>query len=141
LVTTTLLLGGCSYGYTLKAEAKDGKVTFTPEPTSGRRSQGTGCLSSFTVKTKGGETVWEWGSEKYTPSPCQNLLPVTYGVVPGGLQEATKAKPLRLGVEYVVEAWDGNSYTGSFRLEQGVYAENLPYVSNILSEAAASSSR
>ena len=140
-MTTALLLGGCSYGYTLKADTHDGKVIFTPELSTSRRSQGRGCFANFTVKTKAGETVWEWGSDKYAPGPCQNLLPVTYGVAPAGLKEATRAKPLQLGVDYVIEAWDGDSYTGSFRLQRGIYAENLPYVSNILAEAGASSSR
>lgn len=137
-VVTTLLLSGCSYGHILKADAHDGKVVFAPEPQAGRRSQGTGCLFNFTVKTASGETVWEWGSKGYAPPPCQSVLPVTYGVVPAGRQELTKAKPLKLDTVYVVEALDGDSYTGSFRLMNGVFAENLPYVSNEASDAAAS---
>ncbi len=137
-VAIALLLSGCSYGYVLKAEAHDGKVVFAPEPQTGRRSQGTGCLFNFTVKTASGETVWEWGAKAYIPPPCQSLLPVTYGVVPAGHEELTKAKPLKLDTVYVVEAWDGDSYTGSFRLMNGVFAENLPYVSHEASNAAAS---
>jgi hypothetical protein len=58
LLAAALLLAGWSYGYVLKAETRDGKVVFLPAPLA-RRSQGTGCLVDFTVKTKDGETVWE----------------------------------------------------------------------------------
>jgi len=126
-LSVLLAAAGCSYSYTLKAEDQDGRIVFVPEIKDGR-NQGTGCFASFVVETLAGEVMWEWSTKGYKDPPCQNLLPVTYGVLPAGVDEITRAKPLKLGVVYALAAWDGDSYHGTFRLRQGVIADNLPVV-------------
>jgi hypothetical protein len=114
-----MLLAGCSYHYQLQVVERNGWVAFEAEG-----DQGTGCFSDLKVTSEAGEVVWELDAGQYLPTPCENKLPLRYGVVPGGMQERVKAVPLRAGVLYRIEAWDGDSYSGAFRLGRGLI-ENL----------------
>ena len=56
---------------------------------------------------------------------CDNILPVTYGVVPAGMQERVKATPLRPAELYWIEAWDGSRYSGAFRITRDGIVEKI----------------
>jgi hypothetical protein len=111
----SMLVAGCSFHYELEAVVRDGRLLFQPKD-----HQGTGCFSDFTIRSETGEVVWEVGAGQYLSPPCDNRLPVIYGVVPAGMEERVRAEPLRDGVLYRIEAWDGDSYSGAFWLRQGM---------------------
>ena len=121
---TAVLISGCSYGYTLKAEMRDGHVYFVVEPAPHKPPPG-GCLDDFTVKAPTGEVMWAWKADSYIRPPCRSDLPLAYGVIPAGRRELTKAKPLKLGVVYSVVGWAGDAYSGSFRLKQAIVVDNF----------------
>ncbi|MGH6782497.1 MAG: hypothetical protein ACREB5_10385, partial [Sphingomonadaceae bacterium] len=88
-------------------------------------SRGTGCFSNFRIISGTGEVVWSLDAGAYLPPPCDNKLPVIYGAVPTGMHERVKATPLRAGVLYRIEAWDGDTYSGAFRFRQSIVIENI----------------
>lgn len=110
-----MLLIGCSYHYELEAVERNGRIAFEPKD-----DEGTGCLSDLKVTTGTGGLVWEVDAGEYLPPPCDNKFPVIYGTVPAGMNERVKAVPLRAGILYRVEAWDGDRYSGAFRFRQGI---------------------
>ena len=116
----SMLLAGCSYHYELEAVEKNGRILFQPKD-----EHGTGCFSDFKVTNETGEVVWELDAGQYLPPPCDNKLPVIYGVIPRDMKERVKAAPLQAGILYKIEAWDGDSYSGAFRFRQGVVVENI----------------
>ncbi len=111
----SMLLVGCSYHYPLEAVERNGRIAFEPKD-----DHGTGCFADFKVTSEAGEVVWEVDAGQYLPPPCENKLPLIYGVVPEGMQERVRAAPMRSGVLYRIEAWDGDSYSGAFRFGQGI---------------------
>ena len=111
----------CSYQYRIAAIERAGAIVFEPDG-----AQGTGCLSDLTVHARNGAAVWAVRAAGYRAPPCVSRFPLTYGVTPTGMSERVKAAPLRPGTVYVVEAWDGDSYSGSFRLDRRIVVENLP---------------
>lgn len=113
LLPLSVAVYGCSYHYELRAVFQDGKVTIVPA-----NDTGTGCLWRFTVTSDQGHVVWGVEGGAYSPPPCDNKFPITYGQVPSGMKERVRAQPLHLGVTYHVEASDGDSYSGSFRLRR-----------------------
>lgn len=115
-----ILLAACSYHYELKAVERNGRIIFEPKD-----DRGTGCFSDFNVTAESGEVTWDFIVGQYLPPPCKNELPVIYGRVPAGANERVKAAPLRPGILYKVEAWDGDSYSGAFRFREGVVVENI----------------
>jgi hypothetical protein len=112
-LTLPLLLAGCSFHYGLKAVERNGNIAFEPAD-----DQGTGCLANLRVTTEAGAVMWELDAG-YFPPPCKSQFPVAYGIVPPGMTESVKAVPLRRGVRYDVKAWDGDGYSGTFRLHGG----------------------
>jgi hypothetical protein len=120
LFAVSLLTASCSYHYTIAAVERAGAIVFEP-----RDDKGTGCFSDFSVAINDGPVVWKLRVDKYLAPPCQSKFPITYGVKPAGMFEEVKAAPLQPGMTYKVEGWDGDSYSGLFRLEQGITIENL----------------
>ncbi len=82
-------------------------------------------MSHLTVTSETGELVWEATNNTYSPPPCENRFPVIYGTAPAGLWTEVEAAPLRPGVVYEVYAWDGDGYTGTFRLGENGAVENI----------------
>jgi hypothetical protein len=117
-----LQLGGCSYGYTLKVIERNGSIAFVAED-----KHGTECLANFTVRNSNGEIMWDLYADNYTPPPCQSRLPIIYGVVPNGMKVRTNVKPLVANTNYIVDAWDGDSYRGAFRFKPGIVIDNIDY--------------
>jgi hypothetical protein len=115
-----LALTGCSYHYDLKVVELNGRIAFVPE-----KDKGTGCFSYFKVTSDVGEVVWEWDAGQYLPPPCESKFPILYASVPHGMTEKVKAQPLRAGVLYKVEGWDGDNYSGAFQFRQGIVIENV----------------
>jgi hypothetical protein len=115
-----LTLASCSYSYILEAVEHDGKIIFQPKD-----DKGTGCLTSFAIRSPSGEIMWELDSGSYTPRPCQSVLPVVYAVVPKNMTEKVKAKTLKAGVTYAIEGWDGDNYRGSFSFRQAILVQNF----------------
>jgi len=115
-----MLVAGCSFDYELQAVERSGRIAFEPKD-----DQGTGCLWDFTVTSETGEVVWRLDGGTYQPPPCDNKLPILYGVVPAGMKELVHALPLRAGVLYRIEGLDGDHYHGAFRFKQAIIVENL----------------
>lgn len=113
------VLTGCSYHYDLKAVEMDGTIAFVP-----KADRGTGCFSDFRVETEAREVVWALDAGQYLPPPCDNKFPIRYGSVPHGMVEKVKAKPLKAGMLYRLQGWDGDSYAGAFRFRQGIVVGN-----------------
>ncbi|MBV9529138.1 hypothetical protein [Sphingomonas sp.] len=113
LLPLSVALYGCSYHYDLRAVFQDGRVTVVP-----KNDKGTGCLWMFTVTSDQGRVVWDVDGGAYSPPPCDDKFPITYGQVPSGMKERVRAQPLQPGVTYRIEASDGDSYSGSFRLRR-----------------------
>jgi hypothetical protein len=123
LLLPTVLMG-CSYRYEVKATERNGKIVFEPE-----KDRGSGCLSNFEVKDQNGKLVWKIDAGEYLPPPCVDKFPLVYGVVPKGMAEPVHAEPLRAGVRYRIDAWDGDTYFGAFKFRAGIVVENIdqPY--------------
>lgn len=121
LLAASLLATGCSYHHAIVAVERAGAVIFVSKD-----GKGTGCLSSFSVTDKRGRVVWRLNSASYLAPPCQSKFPITYGVKPAGMSETVKAIPLQRGSTYKLEGWDGDSYSGLFRLKLDTTIENLP---------------
>jgi hypothetical protein len=115
-----LALVGCSYHYDLKAIELGGKIAFMPE-----KEKGTGCFSYFYVTNEAGELVWKLDAGRYLPPPCEDMFPIVYGSVPNGMTDTVPAQPLRAGVLYKVDGWDGDAYSGAFRFRQGIIIVNV----------------
>lgn len=113
------VVGGCSYHYQLEAVERDGRLVF-----EAKGDHGTGCFADFKVTSEAGEVVWDIDAGRYLPPPCENRLPITYGVVPEGMLERVRAAPLRVGVLYRIEAWDADGYSGAFRFGRDI-VENI----------------
>jgi hypothetical protein len=116
----TVALTGCSYHYNLKAVELNGRIAFVPV-----KEKGTGCFADFKVTSETGEVVWELATSEYLPAPCQSDFPIIYGTAPHNMSERVKAKPLRAGLTYRLEGWDGDSYSGAFRFHEGIVVENI----------------
>lgn len=119
-VALALSLSGCVYEYEIDAVELEGNIAFVPG-----KHKGTGCLNSFKVTSETGEVVWEIDSGRYLPPPCKTRFPVFYASIPSGFTEKVAAEPLKPGVLYNVEAWDGDMYSGAFRFRQGIIIENV----------------
>ena len=119
-VLSALVLTACSYHFDLKVVELDGKIIFLAMD-----DQGTGCFSDFSVTNDAGQVMWHVEAAQYLPPPCDDKLPITYGVIPGGMTERVAAQPLRPEVLYKVEGWDGDSYSGAFRFRQERVIENI----------------
>ena len=119
-LSLTLALSGCSYHYGLQAVALEGRVAFVPQ-----KAKNTGCFSEFKVTGEAGEVIWELEAGQYLPPPCENKFPIIYGSAPRGMTETVKARPLRDGVLYRAEGWDGDSYSGAFRVRGRAGVDNL----------------
>ncbi|CAA9515882.1 MAG: hypothetical protein AVDCRST_MAG31-1279 [uncultured Sphingomonas sp.] len=119
-MSLALALTGCSYHYDLRAVELNGTIAFVPV-----KDKGTGCFSRFTVESDEGEIVWEVMAGQYLPPPCESRFPILYASPPPGMTEKVKAKPLRAGVLYKIEGWDGDSYSGAFRFRQGIVIQNV----------------
>jgi hypothetical protein len=98
----------------------NGRIVFVPE-----EEKGTGCFSHFYVMDEADELVWKVDAGRYLPPPCEDKFPIVYGSVPKGMNETVKAQPLRAGVLYKVEGWDGDAYSGAFRFHQGIIVDNV----------------
>lgn len=121
LIAMLLATTSCSYHYAIAAVEQAGKIVFLPKD-----EKGTGCFSDFSVQAEGGPVVWELSIGRYLPPPCDNKFPITYGAVPAGMTEKVKAVPLQAGTIYVIEGWDGDSYSGRFRFKRSIVIDNLP---------------
>lgn len=119
-VGLSLTLTACTRQYDLQAIELNGAIAFLP-----RENHGTGCLSDFKVMSASGQEVWVLDGGQYHSPPCQNRFPIVYGTVPKGMEEVTKAQPLRPGATYKLLAWDGDGYTGAFRFHTGIVIDNL----------------
>lgn len=119
-LSLALILAGCSYHYDLRAVVLNGKIAFVP-----RDEKSTGCISDFNVTTETGEVVWELDAGRYLPPPCVNRFPIVYGSVPQGMVEKVPAKPLRAGMLYKVEGWDGDTYSGAFHFHEGIVIDDF----------------
>jgi hypothetical protein len=121
-VTSALALSliGCSYHYDLKAVELNGKIAFVPA-----KDKGSGCLANFKVTSEAGEVVWDLTAGQYFSPPCQSDFPIVYGSVPRNMRERVKAEPLRAGILYKLEGWDGDRYSGAFRFRQGIVVDNV----------------
>lgn len=120
----TCALTGCSYHYDLKAIELNGRIAFVP-----LKDKGSGCFADFKVTSDTGEVVWKLDAGQYLSSPCDSDFPVVYGAAPRAMTEKIKAKPLKVGVTYKVEGWDGDSYSGTFRFRQGIVVDNIKQAS------------
>lgn len=121
LLAASLLITGCSYHYAIVAVERAGAIIFYAKD-----EKGTGCFSDFSVAVEDGPVVWKLSVDRYLAPPCQSKFPITYGVKPAGMSEKVKAAPLQPGTTYKVRGWDGDSYSGLFRIKQGITIENLP---------------
>lgn len=98
LITSLLLLGGCSYAYDILATMIDGRLTFIVDPNS--RAEPSSCLTRITVVAQDRQVrseaepgdnaqlvnagvVW-WNSVGYD---CKTRFPVVYGVPLAGSRE------------------------------------------------------
>lgn len=90
----------------------DGKLAFVTD--EGDPS----CVASLEIWSESGEVIWsiETGRGRTgAPIPCGFKFPLRYGVVPTGMEEKIKAKPLQPGVAYGIEGDGIGSYRGAFR--------------------------
>ncbi|WP_206518592.1 hypothetical protein [Stakelama tenebrarum] len=125
-----LLLGSCSYSYSLKAVAIEGRLAFVVDSTS---SRGASCIRSIEVSvdddgpkaqpepgddvalvTRGGVYWWDFRAV----GTCENDFPVYYGAPLKGppARESigqVKPKPLKRGVLYQVTTTGSGSGSGS----------------------------
>ncbi|WP_148291517.1 hypothetical protein [Brevundimonas abyssalis] len=146
VITSFLLLGGCSYAYDILATMIDGQLTFIVDPSS--RTKPSSCLTMIVVSAQDRQrrmeaqpgddaqpvntgVVW-WNRVGYD---CETHFPVTYGVPLAGEPRSpeqadyeVEAKPLTPGVIYEVGATAGaTGYGGGrFRLTGDGRVENIP---------------
>jgi hypothetical protein len=111
VLSSMLMLGGCTYRYSIKATLAEGTVIFHPD---GQRLFGPrACITWFTVAAEG-EEVWAFGPPASQGNRCIADFPLTYGALPAGAVQAAPPKPIREGAVYVVEA-RGPGITGTGR--------------------------
>jgi hypothetical protein len=141
-----LMLGSCSYAYSIRAVAMNGRLAFVVAPWSERHPN---CVRGVTVSVdKGGPIarpspgddaalvrnggVYWW--EQFDVTSCPNPFPIFYGQplkgVPsdygGGRTSSVKAKPLVIGHVYEVGMESSGSGYGSgwFRITRDGHIEN-----------------
>jgi hypothetical protein len=119
LAVVGLTLAGCSYAYPIEAVFINGKLHFRAN------EKLNGCLNDLNVVSETGEIMWSIHGE-FRTSPCDDSFPVAYGVAPNGLQERVAAKPLKAGVRYTVDGYDGDSYYGAFQYRRAIIITNTP---------------
>jgi len=120
IFASALATAGCSYHYDIVAVEQFGAIVFEPA-----KDTGSGCFVEFSVKDQKGNVMWEVASGKYLPPPCDSKFPITYGATPQGMTERVKPVPLQTGITYRAEGWDGDNYSGAFRLRRGVIVDNM----------------
>ena len=141
-----LMLGSCSYAYSIRAVAMNGRLAFVVAPWSERHPN---CVRGVTVSVdKGGPIArpspgddaalvrngggYWW--EQFDVTSCPNPFPIFYGQplkgVPsdygGGRTSSVKAKPLVIGHVYEVGMESSGSGYGSgwFRITRDGHIEN-----------------
>ena len=120
-LTSLLLLAACSRSFPVEATFEDGHIVFNA------KEKLNGCLYHFSVSASNGEMMWSvWGDFKSTP--CDDLFPIIYGVVPEGLTERSRPKPLKEGISYRIEGSDGDRYYGAFSYSRTIVVENRPEI-------------